>query len=94
MHDAAGEAALVQQLEVDADPPGASRVPPPTTTGDDEQVELVDQPGRDRLGGEVGAADAEVARPRPPSAARTAVGVEGPLEPGAGASSTASSVVE
>ena len=41
----------------------------PPRRGDEEQVALVDQPGRERLGGEVGAADAEVAVRRTPSAA-------------------------
>ena len=39
-------------------------MPPPDHDGRDEQVVLVDQPGLDRLGGEVGTADGDVASRR------------------------------
>ena len=43
---------------------GQSLLPPSDHDGSQEEVKLVDQAGRDRLSGELGTADADVARRR------------------------------
>ena len=58
---AVAETAFVQQLEFKRTSSGRDGLPPPTTIGREEQVALVDQPGLERLGGEVGTAHADVA---------------------------------
>ena len=53
---AASEAAFVHQVEVQADVVGERPLAAPYHDGHEEQVPLVDQPGLDRVGGEVRAA--------------------------------------
>jgi uncharacterized damage-inducible protein DinB len=79
-HHAAAEAAFLQQLEREPDVVGKSLVPAAHDDGDEEQMDLVDEPGLERLGGEVRAAHGEVAfrrRLQPPDR----LGVEVPLDP-------------
>jgi hypothetical protein len=61
MNHAVGETAFVQQFEVEADLVGESLVASSHYDGRDDQVDLVDQPGLERLGGEIGPTHAEVA---------------------------------
>ena len=92
VHDAAREASAVQQLEVD---PDLAREPAGAAADDDrrdELVQLVDQPGRERLAGQVRAADADVLLRRGDQLADRRR-VERPLDPGARGPG-ASSVVE
>ena len=67
--DAAAEAALVQQLELGADAVGQGALAAADEDRDEEQLALVDQARGDRLAGELGAADRDVAAPSSPSAA-------------------------
>jgi hypothetical protein len=60
MNHAVAETAFVQQLELQADTVGEGLLAASHHDGRDEQVVLVDQPGLDRLGGEVGTADRDV----------------------------------
>src|SRR4051812_21153074 len=76
---------LVEQLEVRGDAGGERRVAAADNDGREEQVELVDQAGLDRLGGELWTADAEVAVRRrlyPPHRLRIEVALD--PRPGAG----------
>src|SRR4029450_10077261 len=82
---AVAETAFVQQLELQADAVGKRRCPASHDDGRDEQMPLADEPDPDRLGGEVGTADRDVAsrcRLELPDRLR----VEIPLDPGSGTS--------
>jgi hypothetical protein len=68
VHHTLAESAFVQQFELQADIVGEERVAASHHDGRDEQVDLVDQPGLDRLGGEVGAG---VAQSKLPSSSAT-----------------------
>ena len=57
VNHAVAETAFVQQLERQADVVGKGPLAAAHHDGRDEQVALVDQPGLERLGGEVGTAD-------------------------------------
>jgi hypothetical protein len=61
INHAAAETALVDQLEIHADTVGSDCLPPPTTTGVDEHVVFVDQPGLDCTPGQLGTSHADVA---------------------------------
>ena len=60
VNHAVAETAFVQQLELQADVVGEGPVAASHHDRRDEQVALVDQPGPDRLGGEVGTAHGDV----------------------------------
>jgi hypothetical protein len=60
VHHAAGEPAHVEQFEVQTDVAREERLAAPHDDGRHEHVQLVDQPGRDGLGCEVGTADGDV----------------------------------
>src|SRR5215211_2121689 len=78
---AIAETAFVQQFEPHANIVGEGWLASSHHDGRDEQVALVDQPGPERLGGEVGTAHADVTLRRclhPPYR----IGFEGPLDPG------------
>src|ERR1700736_4597707 len=60
VNHARAEAAFVQQVELHADIAGEGRFATPDHDRHQEQVEFVDQPGPDRLGGEVGSAHRDV----------------------------------
>ena len=60
MNHAVAEKAYAQQFELQADTVGERLFAASHQDGRDEQVALVDQPGPDRLGGEVGTADRDV----------------------------------
>src|SRR5436309_3393502 len=80
VNHAVAETALVQQFELQADTAGKGLYAASHHDGRYEQVELVDQPGLDRLGCEVGTAHGDVgSRPRFHPADR--FGVEVSLEP-------------
>src|SRR5215217_3127767 len=77
------ETAFVQQFELQADMVGERLVAASDHDGHEEQLELVDQSGLDRLGGEVGTAHGDVTfglRFHLPDR----FGVEVPLDPRAG----------
>src|SRR5205823_13627486 len=77
---AAAEAPLVQELELQAKTAGQRLRAAADDDRRDEQVELVDEAGRERLGGEPGAAHGEVMR-RLRFQLPDRVGVEVSLEP-------------
>jgi hypothetical protein len=54
MNHAVAETAFVQQLELEADLVGESRDATTDHDGRDDDVDLVDQPGLDRLSSEIG----------------------------------------
>ena len=54
LHHAVAEAAFVQQFELQAHVVGQGPLAPSDHDGHDEQLVLVDQPGPDRLAGELG----------------------------------------
>ena len=60
VNDALAEATFVEQLELQADICGKSRLAAAHQDRRDEQMELVDQPRLDRVGGEPGTAHGEV----------------------------------
>src|SRR4051794_5903884 len=60
VNHAVAEAALVEELELQADMVGEGLFAASHHDGREEQVALVDQPGLDRLGGEVGTAHGDV----------------------------------
>src|SRR6185437_12928730 len=60
VNHAVGKAALVEQFELQPDLVGEGWLSSSDDHGGEEEVELVDQPGLDRLGGEVGTPDADV----------------------------------
>src|SRR5450756_2025467 len=60
VNHAAAEAAYVQQLKLHVGVAGQGLLAASDHDGRDEQVALVDQPGLERLGGEVGTAHAHV----------------------------------
>jgi hypothetical protein len=60
VNHAVAETAFVQQFELQADMVGERRVAASDHDGHHEQLELVDQSGLGRLGGEVGTAHGEV----------------------------------
>jgi hypothetical protein len=62
VHDAALESAFVQQLELHPEISGKPVGAASDDDGRDELMELVDQPGSERVRGEPGTADREVAR--------------------------------
>ncbi len=55
------EAAFIEQLEIGANPIGECTPAAAHDHRDEEEVVLVDEPGRNRLTGQLGAADADVA---------------------------------
>jgi hypothetical protein len=57
---AAAETAFVQQFELQVSIVREGLLAPSDHDGRDEQLELVHQPGSDRLGGELGTADGDV----------------------------------
>src|SRR5215831_3801255 len=61
---AAAETALFHQLETQADALRESVLAAPEQDGREEELEFVDEPGPERLGGEGGAAHGEVAAGR------------------------------
>ncbi len=60
MNDAVPESAFVQQLELQTDIVGEGPRAASHHDGREEQMTLIDQPGRDRLAGEVGTTHADV----------------------------------
>ena len=64
--DAAGKLALVEQLEHQMDAVGERPLAATDEHGHHEQLQLVDQPGRERVCRELGAPDAQVAASPPP----------------------------
>jgi hypothetical protein len=60
VNHAVAETAFVQQFELQADIVGEELFATSHYDGRDKQVPLVDQPGLDRLGGEIGAANHKV----------------------------------
>src|SRR3954470_9841803 len=60
VNDAVGKPALVEQFELQADIIGEGSLPSPDQHCSEEEVELVDQPGPDRLPGELGTPDTDV----------------------------------
>ena len=75
MNHAVAEAAFIQQFELEADLVGESLDPSSHHDGRDDQMDLVDHPGLERLGGEIGPTHAEVAS-RPLRSRRSEVIVE------------------
>ena len=60
MNHAVAESTLVEQLEVEANIVGKRLFPASDDDRREEHVALVDQPGPESVGGEIGAADREV----------------------------------
>jgi hypothetical protein len=73
VNHAVAETAFVQQLELEADLAGESLDAAAHHDGRDDEVDLVDQPGLDRLSGEIGTAHDQVA-PADAFSCRTASG--------------------